>query len=270
MVTLRRDSGDQCGALLSIRPKGPAVPFGSKVVQGPRDLLEDAFSVASVAQPGPSPSSPGPSAQYQNDSELSFFGVYDGHGGAEAAQHAASRLHLHFSDALVQEACSATVSTESVCSQTSAAACADALLAQEWSGSSTGQPDSDILDMLPEAPAPGWAGAVKAMAPLNDRYSHTLRRALQSAFIRTDADLAGTEVGEVVGTTAVVAVVGRSEVYVAHCGKFMHHWEQLFVCRDDDPTPDQRWHVSCFSQLHHGSRNSSSMHSSMCLLGCSR
>ncbi|GBF93577.1 phosphatase 2C catalytic [Raphidocelis subcapitata] len=36
--------------------------------------------------------------------------------------------------------------------------------------------------------------------------------------MRTDLDLAGTEVGELVGSTALVAVVGRREVHLAHCG----------------------------------------------------
>lgn len=219
MVVLSGDSSqEQCGTLHSVRTKGPTVPYGIKIVQGPRDLLEDAFSVASVPQPNQAPSSPGPYyAQVQTDAELSYYGVFDGHGGVEAAQHAASRLHEHLKEALAQEAHSATVSTDSLCSQSSAAACADALLAHELSVSSTGQPDSDIIEPLPEVPT-GWAGAVRAMAPLNDRYNHSVRKALQAAFIRTDADLAGTEVGEVVGTTAVVAVVGRSEVFVAHCG----------------------------------------------------
>ena len=38
------------------------------------------------------------------------------------------------------------------------------------------------------------------------------------AFLQTDAELAGTEVGELVGSTALVAVVGHSEVYLAHAG----------------------------------------------------
>jgi serine/threonine protein phosphatase PrpC len=44
-------------------------------------------------------------------------------------------------------------------------------------------------------------------------------QALREAFLRTDADLAGTEVGEVVGTTAVTAVLSQGELFVAHCGE---------------------------------------------------
>ncbi|WIA23673.1 hypothetical protein OEZ85_000373 [Tetradesmus obliquus] len=56
------------------------------------------------------------------------------------------------------------------------------------------------------------------MPHLSDRYSKNVLRALQTAFVAADAELAGTEVGEVVGSTAVVAVVSRTEVFVAHCG----------------------------------------------------
>jgi serine/threonine protein phosphatase PrpC len=57
------------------------------------------------------------------------------------------------------------------------------------------------------------------MPHLSDRYSKNVRRALQTAFIAADAELAGTEVGEVVGSTAVVALVSKTEVFVAHCGE---------------------------------------------------
>jgi hypothetical protein len=32
-------------------------------------------------------------------------------------------------------------------------------------------------------------------------------------------ELAGTEIGELVGSTAVTAVVSKSEVFIAHCGE---------------------------------------------------
>jgi hypothetical protein len=44
-------------------------------------------------------------------------------------------------------------------------------------------------------------------------------QALREAFLRTDADLAGTEVGEVVGTTAVTAVLSQSELFIGHAGE---------------------------------------------------
>jgi len=52
----------------------------------------------------------------------------------------------------------------------------------------------------------------------SERRGEAIGRALRQAFMRTDRDLAGTEVGELVGSTALVAVVGRGEVHLAHCG----------------------------------------------------
>jgi serine/threonine protein phosphatase PrpC len=52
----------------------------------------------------------------------------------------------------------------------------------------------------------------------SERRSEAVGRALRQAFMRTDRDLAGTEVGELVGSTALVAVVGGGEVHLAHCG----------------------------------------------------
>jgi hypothetical protein len=57
------------------------------------------------------------------------------------------------------------------------------------------------------------------MVSVSDRYNRHVCTALTDAFIRTDAELAGTEVGELVGTTAVVAVVGARELYIASVGK---------------------------------------------------
>ncbi len=42
--------------------------------------------------------------------------------------------------------------------------------------------------------------------------------ALRVAFQATDQELAGTEAGDYVGATAVVAVVGKTHIWVAHCG----------------------------------------------------
>jgi serine/threonine protein phosphatase PrpC len=51
------------------------------------------------------------------------------------------------------------------------------------------------------------------------RASRAVVQALREAFLRTDADLAGTEVGEVVGTTAVTAVLSQSELFIGHAGE---------------------------------------------------
>lgn len=43
--------------------------------------------------------------------------------------------------------------------------------------------------------------------------------ALKEAFQRTDQALAGTDAGDYVGATAVVAVLGERHIYIAHVGK---------------------------------------------------
>eukprot|EP00955_Chlamydomonas_euryale_P066651 359606-Chlamydomonas_euryale.AAC.2 len=43
--------------------------------------------------------------------------------------------------------------------------------------------------------------------------------ALRHAFLATDEELSGTDAGEYVGATAVVAVVARQHIWVAHAGE---------------------------------------------------
>ncbi|KIZ03468.1 hypothetical protein MNEG_4488, partial [Monoraphidium neglectum] len=69
---------------------------------------------------------------------------------------------------------------------------------------------SPLLGSCPPSPS--------ASSQASDRRGEAVGRALRQAFMRTDRDLAGTEVGELVGSTAVVAVIGRGEVHLAHCG----------------------------------------------------
>ena len=51
-------------------------------------------------------------------SDLSFFGVYDGHGGAQTAQYLSEHLHLNFAEALqrsAQIACAQTTIDSTDC-----------------------------------------------------------------------------------------------------------------------------------------------------------
>ncbi|GFH25377.1 PPM-type phosphatase domain-containing protein, partial [Haematococcus lacustris] len=65
------------------------------------------------------------------------------------------------------------------------------------------------------------AGAVTAI-DTHGRLKRGGRRpvgdALRTAFNITDRELLGTETGDFVGATAVVAVVGKTHIWVAHCG----------------------------------------------------
>lgn len=215
--------------------QGPAKPlvYGVKCLQNSRNVLEDAY-VAEVISSSASPCAPDCA-----DSDLLLYGVFDGHGGKEAALHAASSIPVNFKAALARQALD-TVSSSEASSITSATHHADAVLSEAWpssgvSGSSVAELELGQAQELcsaeeaaaqqagsPAGHASGswWASNVRSMPHLSDRYSKNVLRALQTAFVAADAELAGTEVGEVVGSTAVVAVVSRTEVFVAHCGEW--------------------------------------------------
>lgn len=46
-----------------------------------------------------------------------------------------------------------------------------------------------------------------------------IKDALRTSFLQTDAELAGTEAGEFVGATAVVAIIAKQHIWVAHAGE---------------------------------------------------
>lgn len=244
-----------------------AAPHGVRVVQNGRPVLEDAFSHAVIDATPPAPAVGSTTdgaalcaAGLPQQQPLTFFGVYDGHGGAEFAHHAASKLHQHFQAAYKQLA-SQLASSGSAFSDSSGASLED-MLCDHWNSSSSSQScnsnDSSPTSTLsaqsgPMAPAAAdltcsspsstssgsptcaqvWAkinGSAAAALPQGSsmrqqqqqhpsRASRAVVQALREAFLRTDADLAGTEVGEVVGTTAVTAVLSQSELFIGHAGK---------------------------------------------------
>lgn len=49
-------------------------------------------------------------------------------------------------------------------------------------------------------------------------HHHHIAEALRASFLCTDSELKGTEAGDYVGATAVVAVVGKSHIIIAHAG----------------------------------------------------
>lgn len=247
-----------------------AVPHGVRVVQNGRPMLEDAFSQAVIdVQAAAAVQSDGAAVSTGAQQPLAFFGVYDGHGGAEVAHHAASKLHQHFQAAYKQLATAAQLAganSGSACSANSSMTLEE-MLCDPWNSSSSntmesnvssdGSPAGTLADVLarngpaaspadlscssPSASSNGssptcqqvWATingpAAAALPPGNSlrqqqqqhpsRASRVVVQALREAFLRTDADLAGTEVGEVVGTTAVTAVLSQGELFIGHCGE---------------------------------------------------
>ncbi|MEW5319690.1 MAG: hypothetical protein WDW38_010828 [Sanguina aurantia] len=67
------------------------------------------------------------------------------------------------------------------------------------------------------------AEAARELPPLvlalpHSSYVQAVEDALHYAFKMTDEELMGTETGEDVGATAVVAVLGKEHIWIAHCG----------------------------------------------------
>jgi hypothetical protein len=231
-------------------------------------MLEDAFSQAVIAVP---PAASGcldgaaVSSVLGQQQPLSFFGVYDGHGGHEVAHHAAAKLHQHFQEAYKQLATAAALagaggSGGTLGSTSSNNSTIEEMLCEHWhSHSSTADSASSLADLLaPAGHVPSsvdlscsspsnssngsptcqqvWAtisGPASGVLPSGtslkqqqqqhpSRASRVIVQALREAFLRTDAELAGTEVGEVVGTTAVTAVLGQDELFIGHTGELIY------------------------------------------------
>ncbi len=231
------------------------------------------WDACSLARSSLSSASSSSSSQADQDT-LSYFGVFDGHGGVEAAQHCSHRLHHNFSELLAAAQADAAerarndastagtgdigrqLSSHTVpgpggglsphCSNSStdtatiaSHGAATFAATDERNGSATAMdmdpPSTPVPDLTATAPAStAWQRVdpstqqgcgLERHASLEDKNSQLICEALKQAFIKTDAELAGTEVGEVVGSTAVVAVVGKNEVFVAHCGE--HSWKHM-------------------------------------------
>lgn len=211
---------------------------------------------------------------------LHFFGVYDGHGGCQAAEHCAKRLHHHLSLALAT-ACGCLVADGNQMLQ----AVHDEHGQADWSISSTliqsvasfavlglgggaaaGAGDSAhqhfaqgaaaLPPVLPRSPlsrasftavADAVSSSVSSSANNGDEHSlfcvpegelafdndssgtgsdrsdgnnvsSLLEDALKDAFVRTDAEFANDGCAAMVGSTALVALVGTRKIWLANCG----------------------------------------------------
>lgn len=170
---------------------------------------------------------------------LHFFGVFDGHGGVGAALHCARTLHQHIAEGLAHRH-----------KRTPA-------LASEGDTATAGQgskPDSDKDDALSaevsatashsgtEAMSAGLAngkatGAKTSQATLEcdmpkaddcDRHLNEENKspcllphfntAFTNAFLKTDDEFGTDENSALVGTTAVIALVGNRQLYLGNCG----------------------------------------------------
>jgi len=230
----------------------------------------------------PHPDSPPPYME-----TLHFFGVFDGHGGAEAALHCAQTLHRHIADALSaaargEERSGGSGSDEGV----AAAAVASAPPTPAAVGAAVGPHGRPLLPLagsgdLAAAAAAAAAesdaesdaesaalydelarGAARAGAPRPPRppprapraappapapvtpppppaapaacSAASFENALTDAFTRADAEFAAADgdAASLVGTTAVVALVGSRQLYVANCGD-----SRAVLCRGGAAVP---------------------------------
>lgn len=220
-------------------------------------------SEVSVESPGPlSPNRPSPSSQTLSDQHghlhddhdpedtLHFFGVYDGHGGDQAANHCAARLHQHLCEALVQQhaqigaariqqhgileevvadghATSHTLtviseeaslplepSTSEVILESRIACSKDSEVAMH----SEGRPGSDQLTSeIKEEDNDVKEASCHSERVLRD--DAIVEEALRDAFLKTDEEFAADCCASMVGSTAVVAILGKKKIWIANCGE---------------------------------------------------
>ena len=209
---------------------------------------------------------------------LHFFGVFDGHGGAEAALHCAQTLHQRIAEALSavsspaaqdriresfarsQREAAAHLGTSGVPAQqvhpNPSGSFSDARLqplANPTAGHdhSDSDEDSAVNEVLQEErraskdrdeQQAGREGAQNAPATANEHAeaqppaevqvndeedsgapcsASKFQSALTNAFTKADEEFGKADNAALVGTTAVVALVGSRQLYVANCGE-MH------------------------------------------------
>ena len=213
----------------------------------------------------PDPHTLGSDATEEPLESLHFFAVYDGHGGAQAANHCAARLHQHLSEALAnvhphsaaggagarhpvgprpapipedeQEA--ATASSDPSASSDSAPALMNTAVAAAAAmldaatiddGAGAGAEDGSGAASAPEVSlrsevsgGSSGGGVSECSAPPHDphrvlRDDEFVEDALRDAFLKTDEEFASDCCASMVGSTAVVALLGKKRIWVANCG----------------------------------------------------
>lgn len=187
---------------------------------------------------------------YETDT-LHFFGVYDGHGGVEAAQHCAKRLHHHLSELLAQTCQLAERITglepDASVAGARASQCNGRCHATDATAALPGSPDDVAASASELSPASDSSILPNGSHPTRDSsqtsnevattsepsnslgppcpsqksvdtVSALLQSALCGAFLRTDAEFASDGCAAMVGSTAVVALIGKHKIWIANCG----------------------------------------------------
>lgn len=175
-------------------------PHGVLAVCGRRREMEDAVATVPCFAAVPCGSlvgCQGTAAQPSGENlcQLHFFGVYDGHGGAQAAIFCADRLH----HALAEEVAKAAAEAPAGAAAPAAADDMSPSLTSQWQAAfsaSFRRIDAEINGKCPRAgscapPLPGGAPCARQHEPIAP---------------------------ETVGSTAVVTVVSRHHIIVGNCG----------------------------------------------------
>lgn len=222
------------------------------------------------------------SAGESGNDTLHFFAVYDGHGGIEAAQHCANRLHLHLSDALAnvckdlnsegaaplydssgRQACQGAwkichngmvvkASVDSIvpsvepgefCSPISEEGATGSIPnnAPGLNGSPVKSTGGNEQDNVCNESASTSNSSDSSSRSDDHNVSLMLEEALKEAFLKTDAEFAKDCSSAMVGSTAVVALVGKKRLWIGNCGD-----SRAVLCRNskaiqltDDHKPER-------------------------------
>jgi hypothetical protein len=165
---------------------------------------------------------------------LHFFGVFDGHGGDQAANHCAARLHKHLCEALghnVSETASATEGHETpptlavISEETSLPmypSISDHAVESKVTGAQGGKDGVDHAEIGPGSDLkPHSIGGDDASCPVERvlRDDAIVEEALRDAFLKTDEEFGSDICASMVGSTAVVAILGKNKIWIANCGE---------------------------------------------------
>lgn len=180
--------------------------------------------------------------QVIKEETLHFFGVFDGHGGADAALHCAKTLHERVRDVL-RDAAIKPLASEGLSSPPLSAykeggqgeSIMDESGVKERTNSNSDESNmSGIVD--PDAVEEDVDNVSKFSMLANAISTpEAVEAALARAFFMTDEEfgaMGGYDQLALVGTTAVVALVGEQMIYVANCGD-----SRAVLCRDGIAVP---------------------------------
>lgn len=160
-------------------------------------------------------------AQYGSDPVmLHFFGVYDGHGGADVAKHCAKSLHEN-----LKRIVASMIATTSGTTPAAGSGAKGGAALQSRSPTEVLQQEgaSGLFSATTSTPCTTEAESLAAVGPGPPSRPDGLEPALRTAFLTTDAELASGRVAHEVGSTAVVTLVSATHLWVGNCGETSMH-----------------------------------------------